>query len=498
MILVYIALARLALHLFTNGGYGYARDELYYIACGNHLDWGYVDHPPLTPLLARFVASVAGTSLAAVRFLPAVAAAATTFIAGRTARELGGKLWAQVLTAVAVTVGYSSLLFGTLMTTNVFDHLLWAAALYLFVVILVRGDGRRWLWLGVVLGLGLMNKHSMVFLGGALFAGLVLCDERKRLASRWPWYAAGVALLVFLPNIVWEVQHGWPTLEFLRRAEINRMPRVAPWSFFVGQVFSLHILLVPVWLLGLWRSLMGKEEERLRPVGLAYLALFVYFLLSRAKAYYLVPFYPPLLALGWVWIERRVDARRLRWAPAAAVVLLLVGGAVTAPLAIPILPPETLVRYAPLVDPSLRRRPAGQSKMPAAFQDMFGWEEMVAAVAEVYHALPQEQREVAAISGNNYGQSAAIDFFGPKYGLPKSVCSHNSYWYWGPRDYTGEVFITVGVRKEALQGAFASVELAAVVEHPHVVWYENNQPVYVWRGMVRPLPDLWPRMKLFY
>ena len=497
-ILVYIALVRFVIHLLTNGGYGIARDELYYIACGNHLDWGYVDHPPLTPLLARLVTSVAGTSLSAIRFLPAVAAAATTFVAGRIAKELGGRLFAQAMTALAMVVGYSSLLFGTVLTTNVFDQFFWAVALYLFVVILVRGGARHWLWLGVVLGLGLMNKHSMVFLGGALLAGLVFTDERKRLAERWAWYAAAAALLIFLPNIVWEVGHGWPTLEFLERADINRMSRVAPWAFLVGQVFSLHLLLVPVWLVGLWRALAGKEELRLRPIGIAYVALFVYFVLFRAKGYYLVPFYPPLLAIGWVAIERWTSARRLRWVPAASAAVLLAGGVVTAPLALPVLEPEALIRYAPLVDWSLKNPAPGGTKMPVAFQDMFGWEEMVARVAEVYHALPPEDRAVAAISGNNYGQAAAIDFFGSKYDLPKSISTHNSYWYWGPRDYTGEVFITVGVRSEALQGAFETVELAAVIEHPYVVWYETDQPVYVWRNMVMPLRDLWPRMRLFY
>lgn len=497
-VLVYIALGRLLLHLLTNGGYGIARDELYYIACGDHLAWGYVDHPPLTPFLARLVTSVGGTSLFALRLLPALAAAATTFVAGRIARELGGRTFAQAMTAVAASIGYSSLLFGTVLTTNVFDHLVWALALYLFVRLLRQSEPRHWLWLGLTLGLGLMNKHTVVFLGAGLLAGLVLTDERKLLTTRWPWYAAGLAALVFLPNVVWQVQHGWPTLEFLERADLNRMPRVDPWGFLVGQVFSLHMLLLPIWLVGLWRLLAGKEEKPFRSIGIGYVALFTYFVLSRAKAYYLVPLYPPLLAAGWVAVERFVAARKLRWLPAAAAVVLLAGGAATAPLALPVLSPEALIEYAPKVDRSLARVPEGASRMPVAFQDMFGWEEMVATVAEVYHALPPEQCEVAAVSGNNYGQAAAIDFFGPAYGLPKSVCTHNSYWYWGPRDHTGELLITVGVRKEALQGAFASVELAAVVEHPYVVWYETDQPVYVWRDMRLPLGQAWPRMKLFY
>jgi len=497
-VLLYVALGRLLLHLLTNGGYGIGRDELYYVACGNHLAWGYVDHPPLTPLIARLAGALGGTSLATLRFLPAVAAAATTFVAGRIAGELGGRRFAQAMTAVAVSIGYSALLFGTALTTNVFDQLVWALALYLFVIILQRSEPRYWIWLGVVLGLGLMNKHSVVFLGAAVLAGLALTDERKHLASRWSWYAAGLAALIFLPNIVWEVQHGWPTLEFLERAELNRMPRVDPGGFIVGQVFSMHVLILPVWLLGLWRLLTGKDVKELRPVGIAYLALLIYFIMSRAKAYYLVPFYPPLLAAGCVAIERWVAGRRLRWAPAAIVAVLLVGAAVTAPLSLPVLSPEAVIEYAPRLDPSLRRLAPGESRMPVAFQDMFGWEEMVATVAEVYHALPPEQRAVAAVSGNNYGQAAAIDFFGPEYDLPKSVSTHNNYWLWGPRDYTGEVLITVGVRKEALLAAFGSVELAAVVEHPYVVWYETNQPVYVWRDMKLPLSQAWPRMKLFY
>jgi hypothetical protein len=497
-VLVYVALGRLVLHLLTDGGYGIARDELYYIACGDHLAWGFVDHPPLTPFIAKIVTTVGGTSLHAIRLLPAVVAACTTFVAGLIAREMGGKRFAQVMTAVAVSIGYSALLFGTLLTTNVFDNFFWAVALYLSVVILRRAEPRHWLWLGFVLGIGLMNKHSVVFLGAALFVGLILTDERKHLATRWPWYAAGLAAIIFLPNIVWEVQNGWPTLEFLRRAELNRMPRVDPWGFFVGQIFSLHPLLLPVWLIGLWRLLSAKKGNVLRPLGIAYVALFVYFVLARAKAYYLVPFYPPLLAAGWIGIEQWVARRRLRWAPLTMAAVLLASAAVMAPLSLPILPPETLIAYAPKVDWSLKRVPPGETRMPVAFQDMFGWEEMVKTVATVYNSLPPEQRAVAAVSGNNYGQSAAIDFFGAKYGLPKAICTHNSYWYWGPRDYTGEVLITVGVRKQALEAAFASVELAATIVNPYVVWYETNQPVYVWRDMRMPLRDAWPRMKLFY
>ena len=497
-ILLYLALAKLIIHLLTNGGYGYHRDELYYIACGDHLAWGFVDHPPLTPLIARLVTSSIGTSLAAIRLLPALAGAATVFVAGRIAKEAGGGIFAMFLTGFAVIIGANYLFFGTILTTNVFDQLFWAVALYLFVVILRRGEPRHWIWLGVVLGLGLLNKHTMVFLGAGLGGGLLLTAERKRLKDRWPWIAAAIAFVIFLPNLVWEIQNGWPTIEFLRRAEINRMPTLSPGLFFAGQAMGLHALLVPVWLIGLWRAFRSKNASWMRPVGVAYVLLFVYFMLTRAKHYYLIPFYPALLAFGAVWIERWIRERGLCLVKAVIIILLLAGGVLMAPLSLPMLEPEEAIEYADRINPGTRVVPAGESRMPAAFQDMFGWEEMVAAVAEAYHALPHEDRAVAAVSANNYGQAAAIDFFGEDYGLPKAVSTHNAYWYWGPRHYTGEVFLTVGVRPQALQSAFESGVHVGTIEHPYVVWYETNQPIILWRDMKIPLRDAWPRMKLFY
>ncbi len=450
------------------------------------------------PFIAKLVTSTIGTSLSAIRLIPALAGAATVFVAGRIAKEAGGRLFAQVLTAVAVIIGANYLFFGTLLTTNVFDQLFWAIALYLFVIILRRGEPKHWIWLGVVLGLGLLNKHTMVFLGAGLGAGLLFTSERERLMDRWPWIAAAVAGVIFLPNIVWEVHHGWPTLEFLQRADINRMPTLSPWLFFVGQAIGLHLLLVPVWLIGLWRALTAKDAPWMRPIGVAYVLLFLYFMLTRAKHYYLAPLYPPVIAFGAVTIERWVRGRRFRWAPAVIITLLLVGGAVTAPLSLPVLEPAALIEYADRLQPGTRTQAPGESAMPAAFQDMFGWEEMVAQVAAAYHALPHEDRAVAAVSANNYGQAAAIDFFGEEYGLPKAVSTHNAYWYWGPRDYTGEVFMTVGVRPQALSGAFESGEQVGTIVHPYVIWYETDQPIIVWRGMKLPLSDAWSQMRLFY
>jgi len=497
LVLAALAAVKLVLHLLTFRNYGYARDELYYIACGEHPALGYVDHPPLVPLLSRLVTRTIGASLPALRILPALAGAGVVFVAGLTARELGGKRFAQVLTALAVIVSNVYLFASGSFTTNAFEQLVWAVALYLLVVIVKRGTPKHWIWLGLVLGLGLMTKHSVVFLCAAVFGGLALSPKRGLLASRGPWIAAVIAALVFLPNVLWEVRNGWPTIEFLRRAEINRMPSVNLGSFLIGQALGLHVLLVPVWVLGLWEAFRGKEARQLSLFGWVYAILFVYFLLSRGKHYYLVPVYPPLLALGAVALERFVTRPRLAWVRVAAPAVLVIGGAVTAPLSLPVLSPEKLIAYADRIVPAASPAP-GETKMLPAFQDMFGWEEMVATVAGVYHQLPPDVQKSTPILANNYGQAAAIDFFGAKYGLPKCISSHNNYWYWGPRDYTGEYVLSVGVRRQALESAFQAVAIADTVVHPYVVWYETNQPIYIWRAMKIPLSQAWPQMKLYY
>ncbi len=494
-----IVLTKLVLHLVTSGQYGYSRDELYYLACAEHLSAGYVDHPPLVPLVAGLVRATIGDSLLAIRLLPALAGAGTVFLAGVITSQLGGRRFAQVLAALAVVAAPAYLGMNAIFTTNAFDQLLWALALYLVLRILRAETLRLWLLLGLVLGMGLLTKHTMAFLMAGLAVGLALSPERRLLTTRGALTAAAMAGALFLPNLIWQWAHDWPTLEFLARAQINRMPEVNPLIFLWRFAVALQPVTLPIWVLGIAFLLVHKQGRPWRSLGWMFVVLLVIDVIGRAKEYYLVPIAALLFPAGAVVIESWLERRRWEWARPVMIATVLLAGAASAPFYVPILPLEQVVRYKEAWDRALHARGAADAEaIPLGFAEMLGWEEMVATVAEVYHRLPAEERARCAVSGNNYGQAAAIDFFGTKYGLPKSISTHNSYWTWGTHGYSGDPMITIGVRREALAPAYTSVELGAVVQHDHVIWYETNQPVYLWRGIKAPLATLWPQMKLIY
>ncbi len=496
---LYLSAFKLILHFLTNGQYGYFRDELYYLACGEHLDWGYVDQAPLIAVVARLQRAALGDSLFAVRFLPALAGAATVCLTGLIARELGGGRFGVALSCLALVVAPAYLAGNHILTMNAFEPLCWVACAYLFVRVVKTGDERLWLWFGVVAGLGLMNKHSTLAFGFAFVAGLLLTPARGYFLSRWLWLGGAAALLIFLPNVLWQVAHGWPTVEVLRNADKNQNVAFSLAEFLKGQALFMHPLTLPVWVAGLYFYLASKAGRPWRALGWAYVALFALMVVFRAKIYYLVPFYPILLAAGGVqfeaWLARPGWRARLK---PATLALLAFGGAVMAPLAVPVLPVETFIRYqrALGVEPP-RLEKLSLRELPQHYADMFGWEEMTGQVARVYNSLPAEERARCAVFARNYGQAGAIDFFGARHGLPKAIGKHQNYFLWGPRDYTGECVITVGERERDVRKSFDHVELAATISHPSARPHENNLPVFVCRRPKRPLKEIWPDVKCY-
>jgi len=497
-LLLYLALAKLLLHLWFSSGYGYFRDEFYYLACGEHLDWGYVDQPPLTPLLAFLTRQFLGDSLVALRFLPAVAGALLVLLTGLMARELGGGRFAQGLAAVAVIAGPVYLGIDHIFTVNVFDHLFWALGAYLVILIVKRGDPRLWLVFGLVAGVGLQNKLSMLFFGFGVVVGLLLTPHRKYILSKWLWLGGAIAFVIFLPYFVWQFQHDWPMLELLRRGQLYKNYPLSPLQFLWGQVLEVHPFNLPIWLAGLYFYLVSKPGKPYRLLGWTYVAILIVFFILKAKTYYLAPAYPMLLAAGAFAIETFIRERQWNWLKPVTVGLLAAGGAVTAPFAMPVLPVETYIKYQSFLGiepPKTERHKFG--KLPQGFADMFGWENMVATVAKVYNSLSPEERAKCAIFTSNYGEAGAIDFFGKKYGLPKAISGHNNYWLWGPRDYTGEIVITVGESLEDVKKTFDQVELGATVVSEYAMPYESDLPVYICRKPKVSLPEVWPRVKDF-
>ncbi len=491
-----IALCKLALHLYTGHYYGYFVDELYYLACARHLDWGYVDQPPLIALVVHTVQQTLGQALWAIRLPAALAGAGLVVLTGAIARELGGHRFAQGLAALCVFLSPGILAIDHFISMNAFEPLFWMGCAYLFIRIVRTGNGKLWLWFGLLAGLGLENKHSMLIFGFGIAAGLVLTRQRKWLLSPWLWAGGGIALLLFLPNLWWNIQHHFPFLEL--QANIRRSGRdvpLPPLKFLAEEVLTMLPLSLPIWLAGLWYFFFDREGRMYRALGWAWLATAVIIMAMSPRVYYLFPAFPILFAGGAVSWERWLRTPLRRRAGLAYAGLMILLAALLAPTLLPLLPPETYIRYAEathLQQPRLEMNKLGP--LPQLFADQFGWDEMTATVAGVYNSLPPDVRSRTAIFGQVYGQAGAIDLFGPKYGLPPAISGHQNYYLWGPRGYSGDSMVVIGDRREKLEKVFRDIHLAAHVDHPYSMPYEH---VDVWycQGIKEPLDQLWPKLK---
>jgi MFS family permease len=483
-------------HLYAGRRYGYFVDELYYLACSRHLAWGYVDQPPLIAVITWLARSVLGDSLSALRFFPALAGAIEVAFTAAIAQELGGKGFAQGLAALAALVAPAILAGDSLLTMNAFEPLIWVGCAYLFIRIVKTGNPKLWIWFGALSGLGLQNKYSMLIFGAGMVVGLVLTPERRALLRPWIWIGGAIAFLIFLPNLLWNIQHHFPFLEVL--ANIRRSGRdvpLGPLDFFAQEILTLLPLTLPIWLAGLWFFFFSKPGKPFRALGWAWTFVAVIIVTLSPRIYYLYPAFPILFAAGSVMWEAWLDRPLYRWLKFAYPVLMLVAGALFAPIATPILPVKTYIRYAQalhLQPPRLEMHKLGP--LPQLYADQFGWEEMTVTVAGIYKGLPPTVRAKTAIFGQNYGQAGAIDLFGPKYGLPPAISGHQNYFLWGPRDYTGESMIVMQGQQQDLERLFASVKRVASVYHPYSMPYEHFDIFYC-RGLRQPLKEIWPRIK---
>lgn len=482
-------------HFVFSGRYGYFRDELYYAACGEHLAWGYVDHAPLVALIARLSRLTLGDSLFALRFFPALAAAAKVYLSAWMARELNGGRFAQLLAALATLVAPIYLTMDSFLSMNSFEPVFWMACAAILLRILNGGDERLWLLFGVVAGVGALNKHSMLFFLSGVVAGLLLTARRREFRKRWVWLAGAVALLIFAPNLLWEIRHGWPTIALLRMVIATKYSHVTPWEYVWQQSLLTHPLATPIWLAGLWYLLFDTAGKKYAALGLAYLTVLAEFIALHGKTYYLAPAYIMLFAAGAVCIETRVLPRAGLWVKPATVTLLIIGGLIAAPLAMPILPVEYAVKYCRFWDVQavhVENVPLGD--LPQFFGDMYGWPDQVHSLTRVFNALPVEDRAKCALLAYNYGEAAAIDYLGPAQGLPKALSGHNQYGLWGPRSYSGEVVMAIGFSQQQLREIFDEVDPAMRVTSQYAIPEEANLTIYLCRKPRKKLPDIWAKL----
>lgn len=490
------SVATFVFHIVNAGRYGYQRDELYFLSCAQHLAWGYVDQPPLIAVIAKLARALFGDSLYAIRLLPAVAAAATVALTGRLTRRLGGGLVAQSLAMLGIALAPFYLAVGNLLTMNAFEPLFWIGSAYLFL----RADEDdlpvQWAGLGLVAGLGLINKYSMFFFLGSCVLAVAVTSMRRSLRRRGFALAVILALAMVAPTLVWQAQHGWPQYAVLHAAAADKNVVVGPVAFYAQQVLMMNPLAAPLWLAGLYALLFTPAARKLRWYGVAYVLLSAIYLALGAKVYYLAPIYPILFAAGAALLEARLIA--VRWATPAYSLLLLASGLAIAPEAFPLLPLATFIRYEHVLDfrgIKMERHPEG--KVPQHFADQLGWDTLVAKLGSVYAALPASEQREAIVFTRDYGQAAAVDFLGARYGLPKAVSGHNNYYLYGTRKASGNVVIAVGIGASELRTQWREVTPAGFYHDDYVLPDFNNLPIYVCRGAREAFAAWWPTTKRY-
>jgi len=478
------AAAVLCLHVLTSGGYGFFRDELYFVACGKRLAWGYVDQPPLIALVARLSWELAQGSVLLFRLPAAAAHAALVFLTGRLALRLGGGPFAAALAGACAAIAPLLLAGGYLLTMNAFEPLLWLGVVSVVVEVLRGSDRRLWLAAGALAGAGVLNKHSMVFFVACLLVAL-LASARHVLRSRWLLAGSVLAVLLVLPHALWQVGHGFPMIELLRAQAWKNAP-FALGAFASGQIVEMHPLTAPVWIAG---AILLLRSAELRPLGVAFGLNLILFAALKAKVYYCAPLYPALFAAGGVAIERLLRWR-VRW---AAVALVAVGGLATAPLAVGGIPEDALVRWMGVLGVEPRRLENKRyGALPQHLADQHGWPALVEAVRRGREALTSAERRDVRVFAQNYGEAAALELLGGFH----AISGHNSYWLWGPGAGQPSAVLVVGGREPG--DPCGAVRLVARTGHdPWVMPYEDDLPVWACTDLRGPLGAVWPRLRHF-
>ena len=489
-----IAALTFAFHMATATLYGFFIDELYFLACGQHLAWGYVDFPPLTAFQAWLTRHLFGDSAYSIRLFPSLAAAGIVLLAGAIARELGGGRLAQVVAALVAFTAPGYRAFCSYLSMNSIEPLIWGGCALIVIRIIKRGDPRLWPWFGVLAGIGMLNKHTMLVFGFAIVVALLLTPDRKLMFNRWFLLAGAIAFVIFLPNLIWEIGHHFPHIEQLENIKRNgRDVQMNPAVFLLWDVLLANPLAAPLWIAGLV-SLVAGSLKRYRAIGYAWVIAYAVLIAVHGRFYYLLPAFVMIIGAGAVAVERRLPRR----AAIGYAALIVIAGALVAPIAVPVLPPNAYFRYTQIMhidQPRFEHRRT--TSMPQLFADRFGWPEMVAAVARAYFSIPPAERAKTGIFGNDYGQSGAVDFYGPSYGLPRSIGGHLTNWYWGPHQYTGESLLVLGDDRQTLERKFEVVIPMAEIGHPYAMAQEHFTLFWVRKPRGFTLQSAWPALKKF-
>jgi hypothetical protein len=496
------ALLKLTVHVAVNLweahlGWGYFRDEMYYILCGQHLDWGYVDHGPIVALQARLGILLFGKSLAGIRMFTALAGAGKVFLTGMIAWQLGARRVGQALAMTGVLLAPQFLGIDSFLSMNSFEPVFWLTAAFAVLQLLDGGDAKWWIVFGLAAGIGMENKPSMLVFLVALLAGLLLTPQRRVLASRMMLVGVLIAVLLASPNLLWQIHNHWPTLEFLHNGKVDhKNVTLSPLQFLHAQELMLNPLSLALWGAGLvW--LFARPQFRF--LGFTYVLFLIAMMATGdAKDYYLAPIYPLLFAAGGCAWQGLVRSRRTGWIVPVYATLLIASAILVLPMSLPILTPQQWLDYTAkmhLRNKASHSENTDEGPLPQFFADRFGWQEEVDDVTRIYQALPAADKARAGILCSNYGEASAINFLGAGRGLPFAISGHNNYYLWGPHGETGEVMIVInGATPAEMREYYSSVEIAGTMDHPYAMPYEHRN-IYLCRGRKSSLISGWSELK---
>jgi len=486
-ILVYLAMATVIVHVLTGGRYGFQRDELATLEDARHLAWGYVAYPPITPFFGRISLELFGTSLTGFRFFAAIAEAVAVVLTGLMARELGGSRWAQLVAATAAVP--FCLAGGALMQYVSFDYLSWVLTAYFTLRLLKSDDPRWWVAIGSSIGLGMLSKYSMPFLVAGLVVGVLATNVRRHLKSRWLWCGVAVSLLIFLPNLIWQAQHNFVSLDFLQHIHARDVRQGRAKGFLPGQI-KLTLLAFPLWMAGLYFYLFSDKGKGYRTLGWMYVVPLLIFVIAKGRDYYLAPAYPMLYAAGSVFMEGWLQSlrptkaailRRLVWTALALDIAMM--AAVTLPV-------------APVNSAWFKMA----NEVNGDFREEIGWPELVETVAHIRDSLPAEDRAQLGILTSKYGADGAVNLYGPPYGLPGAISVVNSFWEKGYGNPPPQVVIVLGMSRESVEKKFAACQLSAQSWNRYQVQNEEtveHPDIFVCRRLLQNWPDFWKNSRHF-
>ncbi len=479
--LLFIAGAVGIIHLLTNSRYGFHRDEFQFLSDARHLDWGFVAYPPVTPFLERVGLDFFGLSLVGLRLFSVLAQSAAILFTGLMAAELGGGRLAQITAALAIALSPLPLFEGTEFQYSSFDYLWWVLVAYFVVRLLKSENPRWWLAIGAVVGLGLMTKYSILFFVAGILAGMVLTRERRFFAGGWFWGGTGLAIFIFLPNLIWLTRHDFISYRFLQHIHARDVGEGRASGFLPDQfLICANLVAAPLWIWGLIDFLRSR---RYRLLGLMYVVPLALFLLAKGRGYYLAGAYPMLMAMGASAGERWIETRS-RWARRTAEIAFFVAlaacGLYIAAIVLPLASSGPLKRFALTHNSDLREE--------------IGWNDLVKTVAGIRDSLPEEQRQHLGIVAGNYGEQGAIEMLGAAYHLPVPISGTNSAWLRGYPVPPPSMLIVVGVSRAYADKTFTGCGIAGHNGNSEGIHNEESQyhpDIFVCVSPRKPWPEFW-------